>query len=94
VTQYTDKYFSNMFRIVSNHYEIGGDHFKELPSYGAYLSLGQAQEASGGADKMYKAFIGGNMIGTPEQLIEHHNIAGKWWVTMRCLPISASAACL
>jgi alkanesulfonate monooxygenase SsuD/methylene tetrahydromethanopterin reductase-like flavin-dependent oxidoreductase (luciferase family) len=72
VVEYCDTYFREMFRTVVNHYEIGGAHFKELPSYGAYLSMGAATEALGGADKAYKAFIGGNLIGTPEQLVEHH----------------------
>jgi alkanesulfonate monooxygenase SsuD/methylene tetrahydromethanopterin reductase-like flavin-dependent oxidoreductase (luciferase family) len=72
VEEYCDVYFKKMFLTVSNHYEFGGEHFKNLPSYGAYLSMGNAQEAIGGPEKMYKAMIGGNMIGTPEELIEHH----------------------
>ncbi len=30
--------------------------------------------AAGGAEKAYKDYIGGNLIGTPEQLIEKHSM--------------------
>jgi hypothetical protein len=36
--------------------------------------MGDAAKAAGGADKAYRDYIGGNMIGTPEELIEHHLI--------------------
>jgi alkanesulfonate monooxygenase SsuD/methylene tetrahydromethanopterin reductase-like flavin-dependent oxidoreductase (luciferase family) len=72
VTEYTDTYFARMFKTVANHYEFGGAHFKELPSYGTYVQMGEAAEAAGGVDKAYKDYIGGNMIGTPEQLVDYH----------------------
>ncbi|MGB8365815.1 MAG: LLM class flavin-dependent oxidoreductase [Rhizomicrobium sp.] len=72
VAEYTDNYFARMFKTVANHYEFGGEHFKELPSYGTYVKMGEAAIAAGGADKAYKDYIGGNMIGTPEQLVEYH----------------------
>lgn len=68
----TDTYFSKMFETVANHYEFMSPHFKDLPSYSTYEYMGRAAEARGGADKAYTDYIGGNMIGTPEQLIEHH----------------------
>jgi len=74
VTQYCDKYFSRMFETVANHYEFMSDHFKELPSYSTYAYMGQAAEAAGGPDKAYRDYIAGNMIGTPEELVEHHRI--------------------
>ena len=72
VTEYCDKYFSRMFATVANHYEFMSDHFKELPSYSTYMYMGQAAEAAGGPDKAYRDYISGNMIGTPEELVEHH----------------------
>jgi alkanesulfonate monooxygenase SsuD/methylene tetrahydromethanopterin reductase-like flavin-dependent oxidoreductase (luciferase family) len=72
VTEYCDRYFSRMFETVANHYEFMSPHFKELPSYSTYAYMGERAEAAGGADKAYRDYIGGNMIGTPEQLVEHH----------------------
>lgn len=70
VAEYTDEYFAKQFYQVANHYEWGGEHFKNMPSYATYVALGDAMNAAGGPEKAYKAYIGGNMIGTPEQLIE------------------------
>jgi len=74
VTEYCDKYFSRMFSTVAGHYEFMSDHFKALPSYATYAYMGAAAEAAGGPDKAYKDYISGNMIGTPEEIIEHHHI--------------------
>ena len=72
VTDLCDTYFSRMFQTVGNHYEFMSDHFKALPSYATYAYMGAAAEAAGGLDKAYRDYISGNMIGTPEELIEHH----------------------
>ena len=48
------------------------DHFKALPSYSTYAFMGMAAEKAGGPDKAYRDYIAGNMIGTPEALVEHH----------------------
>ena len=72
VTEYTDKYFAAQFQQVATHYEFMSDHFKSLPSYATYASMGQAAEARGGPDKAYKDYVGGNLIGTPEELYEKH----------------------
>lgn len=72
VTDYTDRYFGPMFQTVANHYEFMSPHFKDLPSYSTYAYMGDAARAAGGPDKAYKDYIGGNMIGTPEELVEHH----------------------
>ena len=74
MTEYTDKYFSKMFSTVANHYEFMSDHFKELPSYSTYAFMGQAAAEAGGPDKAYRDYIAGNMIGTPEDLVEHHRV--------------------
>ncbi len=70
----TDTYFSKMFETVANHYEFMSDHFKSLPSYSTYEYMGRAAEAAGGAHKAYTDYIGGNMIGTPEEIIAHHQM--------------------
>lgn len=72
VIDYTDKYFAAQFGQVAKHYEFGGDHFKSLPSYSTYVTLGDLSEAAGGPDKAYKDYVGGNLIGTPEQIWEKH----------------------
>ena len=72
VTEYTDKYFASQFYQVATHYEFGGEHFRSLPSYSTYVTLGELSEAAGGPEKAYKDYIGGNLIGTPEQLWEKH----------------------
>ncbi len=72
VTDYTDRYFGPMFQTVAEHYEFMSPHFKELPSYSTYAYMGDATRAAGGPDKAYRDYISGNMIGAPEQIIEHH----------------------
>ena len=72
VVEYTDKYFSQLFYQVSTHYEFGGEHFKDLPSYSTYVTLGELAEAAGGPEKAYKDYIGANLIGTPEEMWEQH----------------------
>jgi alkanesulfonate monooxygenase SsuD/methylene tetrahydromethanopterin reductase-like flavin-dependent oxidoreductase (luciferase family) len=74
VTEYCDKYFSRLFSTVANHYEFMSPHFKELPSYSTYAYMGEAAAAAGGPEKAYRDYISGNMIGTPEELVEHHLI--------------------
>ncbi len=72
VTRCTDTYFAAQFQQVANHYEFMSDHFKSLPSYSTYAYMGQAAEAAGGPDKAYRDYVGGNLIGTPEELYEKH----------------------
>ena len=72
VAEYTDKYFAAQFQQVANHYEWGGEHFKSLPSYSTYVTLGDMTAAAGGPAKAYKGFIDGNLIGTPEQMVQKH----------------------
>lgn len=72
VVEYTDKYFGAQFQQVAEHYEFMSPHFKELPSYSTYAYMGEAAKAAGGAHNAYKDYIGGNLIGTPEELYEKH----------------------
>jgi alkanesulfonate monooxygenase SsuD/methylene tetrahydromethanopterin reductase-like flavin-dependent oxidoreductase (luciferase family) len=74
VIEMTDKYFAAQFYQVSMHYEFGSEHFKNLPSYSTYVTLGELQKAAGGPEKAYKDYIAGNLIGTPEQILEKHRI--------------------
>ncbi|KUI34839.1 methylene-tetrahydromethanopterin reductase [Mycobacterium sp. IS-1590] len=74
VADYTDNYFARMFSTVANHYEFMSDHFKDLPSYAAWTAMGEAAAAAGGPDKAYRDYIAGNMIGTPDELVEHHRV--------------------
>lgn len=74
VADYTDKYFAAQFYQVANHYEWGGEHFRNMPSYATYVALGDAMAAAGGPEKAYRDYIGGNLIGTPEDLIEKHRM--------------------
>jgi len=72
VAEHTDKYFADQFLQVVNHYEWGSDHFKTIPSYSTYVALGELTEAMGGPTKAYRGFIDGNLIGTPEVMLEKH----------------------
>jgi hypothetical protein len=45
-------------------HEFGGEHFKALPSYPTYVTLGDMAEATGGFNQAYKDYIGTNLIGT------------------------------
>jgi alkanesulfonate monooxygenase SsuD/methylene tetrahydromethanopterin reductase-like flavin-dependent oxidoreductase (luciferase family) len=77
VTKYTDKFFAAQFSQVASHYEFGGEHFKSLPSYSTYVTLGELSDAAGGPHKAYKDYIAGNLIGTPEELWEKHLMRKK-----------------
>jgi alkanesulfonate monooxygenase SsuD/methylene tetrahydromethanopterin reductase-like flavin-dependent oxidoreductase (luciferase family) len=68
----TDNFFAKQFAQVVNHYEWTSDHFKAIPSYAQYVLLGQMATAAGGPDKAYRDYVGGNLIGTPEQILEKH----------------------
>jgi alkanesulfonate monooxygenase SsuD/methylene tetrahydromethanopterin reductase-like flavin-dependent oxidoreductase (luciferase family) len=72
VVEYTDRYFSKLFAQVANHYEFGGEHFKSLPSYATYVTLGEMSAAAGGPQKAYKDYIQANLIGTPEEMWQQH----------------------
>jgi alkanesulfonate monooxygenase SsuD/methylene tetrahydromethanopterin reductase-like flavin-dependent oxidoreductase (luciferase family) len=71
VEAYTDRYFKAYFEAVFSHYELGSAHFAAMPSYAKYAEMGKkASEA--GADKAYRDFIGANLVGTPEGILELH----------------------
>jgi alkanesulfonate monooxygenase SsuD/methylene tetrahydromethanopterin reductase-like flavin-dependent oxidoreductase (luciferase family) len=84
VTEYCDNYFARMFATVANHYEFMSPHFKDLPSYSTYAYMGELAEKAGGPEKAYRDYIGGNFLGTPEELVEHHlerkSLVGEYWM--------------
>jgi alkanesulfonate monooxygenase SsuD/methylene tetrahydromethanopterin reductase-like flavin-dependent oxidoreductase (luciferase family) len=72
VAEITDRYFARMFATVASHYEISGAHFRELPSYAGWAAMGDAANAAGGLDRVYRDYIGSNLIGTPDRMIDYH----------------------
>jgi alkanesulfonate monooxygenase SsuD/methylene tetrahydromethanopterin reductase-like flavin-dependent oxidoreductase (luciferase family) len=71
VEDYTHKYFRSYFESVFAHYELGGDHFEKMPSYAKYAEMGRKGKELG-ADRAYRDFIGANLVGTPEEIVELH----------------------
>jgi alkanesulfonate monooxygenase SsuD/methylene tetrahydromethanopterin reductase-like flavin-dependent oxidoreductase (luciferase family) len=71
VADCTDRHFRAYFESVFSHYELGGAHFEKLPSYAKYAEMGRRGREVG-ADKAYRDFIGANLVGTPEQIVELH----------------------
>jgi alkanesulfonate monooxygenase SsuD/methylene tetrahydromethanopterin reductase-like flavin-dependent oxidoreductase (luciferase family) len=72
IIHHTDEHFKKLFQAVANHYELGSEHFKSLPSYSVYVTLGEMSAARGGPEKAYKDYIEANLIGTPEEIWEKH----------------------
>ena len=71
VEAYTDKHFRAYFESVFAHYELGSDHFEKMPSYAKYAEMGKKGREVG-ADKAYRDFIGANLVGTPNEIVELH----------------------
>jgi len=61
------KYFGSF----AEHYEIFGDHLTHSKSYEAYSGIGAAREEFG-YDALVDAFIGSNVWGTPQQILEKY----------------------
>lgn len=72
VVERTDRYFGKMFATVATHYEIAGAHFRDLPSYAGWAAMGEMATAAGTIDKVYRDYVGSNLIGTPERMIDYH----------------------
>ena len=71
VEHHTDKHFRSYFESVFAHYELGGEHFEKMPSYAKYAEMGRKGREIG-ADKAYRDFIGANLVGTPEEIVDLH----------------------
>lgn len=85
IVEYTDKYFSRYYQSVNEHYEFDGDHLKAIPSYARYVEMGE-RAAEQGFDNAYKGYVGANLIGTPEEIIEKHlarkELVGDYDITL------------
>jgi alkanesulfonate monooxygenase SsuD/methylene tetrahydromethanopterin reductase-like flavin-dependent oxidoreductase (luciferase family) len=83
--EFTDKYFRKYYESVLEHYMLGGDHLKKIPSYANYVEQGK-KAMERGLDKAYQDYIGANLIGSPEEIWEHHlerkEIVGDYDVTI------------
>jgi alkanesulfonate monooxygenase SsuD/methylene tetrahydromethanopterin reductase-like flavin-dependent oxidoreductase (luciferase family) len=72
VEAYTARHFRSYFESVFSHYELGGDHLEKLPSYAMYAEMGKKGKEIG-PDRAYADFIGANLVGTPEEIVELHH---------------------
>lgn len=72
VAELTDRYFGRMFGTVASHYEITGAHFRDLPSYAGWAVMGDMANAAGTVEKIYRDYVGSNLIGTPERMVDYH----------------------
>jgi alkanesulfonate monooxygenase SsuD/methylene tetrahydromethanopterin reductase-like flavin-dependent oxidoreductase (luciferase family) len=64
-----EQYVKEYFTTVVEHYEIGGQHFKDTKGYEYYGNAAEAIKAMG-LDRMAEMYAGVNTFGTPEQIIE------------------------
>lgn len=85
VRDHTDAYFKKYYLSVNEHYELSGDHFKNMPSYEKYAEMGEKARAIG-YDKAYQDYIDANLIGSPEEIWEKHlarkEIVGDYNITL------------
>lgn len=83
--KFTDTYFRKYYESVNEHYELAGDHFKNIPSYQKYSDMGKRAKEIG-YDKAYQDYIDANLIGTPEEIWEKHiarkAIVGDYDITL------------
>ncbi len=61
------KYVKEYFSTVVEHYEIGGDHFKQTKGYEHYGNASEAISAMG-LDKMADMYASVNLYGTPDEI--------------------------
>ncbi len=85
IKEYANTYFRKYYESVCSHYELGGAHFAQMPSYSKYAEMGKrANEV--GADKAYQDYIESNLIGTPEEVWELHlarrELVGDYDITL------------
>jgi len=65
------RYMASYLESVLEHYEIMGDHFKDLEGYGAYAGAAGALRRMG-ATGFLDGFLDATAYGTPEQVIEKY----------------------
>ena len=64
-----EKYVKEYFATVAEHYEIGGEHFKDTKGYEYYGTAADVIEAMG-LETMAEIYAGVNTFGTPEEIVE------------------------
>lgn len=63
------EHMSNYYLTVMQHYEMGGDHFKNMKGYGDYASNAAILKDTG-MEAAARAFTDINTFGTPKQILE------------------------
>jgi len=64
-----EQYVKEYFATVAEHYEIGGEHFKETKGYEYYGNAAEAIQAMG-LEQLAEMYASVNTYGTPDQIIE------------------------
>ncbi|MQA12597.1 MAG: LLM class flavin-dependent oxidoreductase [Pseudonocardiaceae bacterium] len=68
----TQQYAANYFRTCVTHYEFGGEHFANTKGYQHY-NLGAQALKEAGMEAVTDAFVGAQISGTPDQIIEQYH---------------------
>jgi alkanesulfonate monooxygenase SsuD/methylene tetrahydromethanopterin reductase-like flavin-dependent oxidoreductase (luciferase family) len=64
-----EKYVKEYFATVAEHYDIGGEHFKDTRGYEYYGNAAEAIQSMG-LEAMAEMYAGVNTFGTPEEIVE------------------------
>ncbi len=64
-----ERYVKEYFMTVAEHYEIGGDHFKDTKGYEFYNNAAEFIQAAG-LETMADMYAGVNTFGTPDEIVE------------------------
>ena len=62
------QHITNYYVTLMDHYDMAGDHFKQMKGYGDYATNAALIKEAGGAAA--EAFVNVNLWGTPEQVLE------------------------
>jgi alkanesulfonate monooxygenase SsuD/methylene tetrahydromethanopterin reductase-like flavin-dependent oxidoreductase (luciferase family) len=68
--EYAWRYMGAYHQSVLAHYEMTGNHFKDLPSYANYAAGAEILKRDG-VEKALKDYIDANLAGTPSQIVEN-----------------------
>lgn len=64
------EYLSTYYDSVLSHYELNGDHLKNIKGYETHAKMQQQHAEEGGPQKMVNTFVNLHPFGTPSQVIE------------------------
>jgi len=67
---YARRYMTAYYRSVLEHYEMAGDHFKNIPAYSNYAAASAALNAGGGVDKGLQDYLDSNLAFTPSEMLD------------------------